>query len=934
MAKNATYDKLLFRVRELDIDQTDVNITGGTISGVTIVDHMTTSGILEMIDDIKGDGYVDETLASLASEIAAIESLVLESDVTVTVGPGVDDDFATITDAIKYLNRRYADYVKGGLKAYIELQEDFEMNEQVLVQGLNLGWITIIAASSSEPKSITSIVEGTVETAGVAEISTVTPVISVDKTDLDGEYFTHQDGQGNTRTFYFDATGATPAPVEGAIAVDISDGGVVTVADVLDVLVAQLNTDYGTYITAVDNTSYATITNVDEAACDAITTSDNAVVTVATTVTGVTETYYARFNVTGHGFSTDDELVVKDQVGSAEEQYYNGIKTVTTTDTDWFEIDELYDAVRAGEGGTGTARLLVVIPVKRSACTTLFEYFYRPAFGVARGVLPTIGCLFEMDESVNAHAGHQSYIDGLCATDGGEINILPYAGFRNADATNIYATRASRINANDAIADGAGRHGIWAYSNSIINARRAFVANCGTQDTSYDRGDGWLTAYEPAGCGIIATRGGIVNAEGSTVINTLGDCINACYGGIVNCGNADLNGVIVGGSVNGKNYNSEPGGIITGFETFGRGIIQDGWQPYYDKDGHPGPKYLIAGNKDCGFFGEVTVEELFGSGKDASELITTVGITEGTAQNLTENWLKFAWKGKILFYPKKSIRRSTSWDHIYEKGCVYGTGDTISTAEQAMLDNAEPEGYQTITVDVSAAVDGDILTIDAVDYEKGAAADWADAAALNTIINGLPNYSSTVATNTITITVAKTHLADATITQTGENIVVTYHANYNKLYGVAIGGRVAQTAEITLNGKDYVVRLMKGTQDDPAPGDYGRPGVGLDNEWNRLILPLYYQTYDKDWHRVVDGSDDYSDYVNSVTPDWKTYYTDGDLCTHNSYGNGSYALMQEFTQNDPRRRVRRGLYSASYLDMYLSWRTDTGTGLRLVLEEK
>ena len=363
--------------------------------------------------------------------------------------------------------------------------------------------------------------------------------------------------------------------------------------------------------------------------------------------------------------------------------------------------------------------------------------------------------------------------------------------------------------------------------------------------------------------------------------------------------------------------------------------VRAGDTSYRDTYSGIGRDTLFAGDEQCGFFGEVTVEELFGTGKDAGELITTVGITQGINQNLTENWLKFAWKGKILFYPKKSIRHSISWDHIYAEGAVYGTGATIGDAEQNMLDSAEPYGYQTITVDVSAAADGDILTIDTVDYEKGAAADWADAAALNTIINGLANYSSTVATNTITITVEKTHLADATITQTGGNIVVTYHANYNKLYGVAIGGRVAQTAEITLNGKDYVVRLMKGTQDDPAPGTYGRPGVGLDNEWNRLILPLYEQTYDKDWHRVVDGSDDYSAYVNSVTPNWKTYYDDDDLGTHYSYGNGSYVWMQEFTEaHDPRRRVGRGYIGAAYMLASTSWSTDTNRGLRLVLEEK
>ncbi len=43
MARKTRFDKLLGRLRDRDIDQTDVNITGGSISGVSIVDHMTTA---------------------------------------------------------------------------------------------------------------------------------------------------------------------------------------------------------------------------------------------------------------------------------------------------------------------------------------------------------------------------------------------------------------------------------------------------------------------------------------------------------------------------------------------------------------------------------------------------------------------------------------------------------------------------------------------------------------------------------------------------------------------------------------------------------------------------------------------------------------------------------------------------------------------------
>ena len=289
-------------------------------------------------------------------------------------------------------------------------------------------------------------------------------------------------------------------------------------------------------------------------------------------------------------------------------------------------------------------------------------------------------------------------------------------------------------------------------------------------------------------------------------------------------------------------------------DNFGRNSEQAGFKNYYDIDDNPGNNYLIAGNEDCGFFGEVGVEDLFGDGKTADTLMSDLDITQGTAINTSENWLKFIWNGKILYYPKKPIRHSISWDHLYLKGCVYGTGSNISTAEEYMLENG-------ISVDTTA-------------------------------------YKVWVAE------------------QTGGD------------------SSVAQSAQVTINGKLYRVRLIRGTGEELPTGNYGRDdAVGNENEWNRLILPLYTQTLDYSWSRVVDGSDDYSAYVNTTTPDWGTYYTDEDLVTHYSYGYGSYTWMQEITLSDLRWRVHRGYYGASILVAGFSWNTYTYYGLRLVLEE-
>ena len=93
-----------------------------------------------------------------------------------------------------------------------------------------------------------------------------------------------------------------------------------------------------------------------------------------------------------------------------------------------------------------------------------------------------------------------------------------------------------------------------------------------------------------------------------------------------------------------------------------------------DLTGSPGPEFLIAGTVEEGFFGEVPSSELITGDALASEC----GISQGTSQFSTEPWLKFSYKGEILFVAKKPIRYSISWDAINTANCVYGdSGDKI-----------------------------------------------------------------------------------------------------------------------------------------------------------------------------------------------------------------------------------------------------------------
>ena len=71
------------------------------------------------------------------------QSVPLKStNITVNVGAG--QTYTTINQALEYLSGFYPMYKKSGVTAYINLKAGFVMAEQVLVSGIDLGWITIV----------------------------------------------------------------------------------------------------------------------------------------------------------------------------------------------------------------------------------------------------------------------------------------------------------------------------------------------------------------------------------------------------------------------------------------------------------------------------------------------------------------------------------------------------------------------------------------------------------------------------------------------------------------------------------------------------------------------------------------------------------------------------------------------------------------------
>lgn len=68
---------------------------------------------------------------------------ILNNNITVTVGD--NGNYSTINDALNYLTTKYPAYKSGGnVTATIKLLSGFVMSEQVIVRGLDLGWIEIV----------------------------------------------------------------------------------------------------------------------------------------------------------------------------------------------------------------------------------------------------------------------------------------------------------------------------------------------------------------------------------------------------------------------------------------------------------------------------------------------------------------------------------------------------------------------------------------------------------------------------------------------------------------------------------------------------------------------------------------------------------------------------------------------------------------------
>lgn len=88
----------------------------------------------------------------------------------------------------------------------------------------------------------------------------------------------------------------------------------------------------------------------------------------------------------------------------------------------------------------------------------------------------------------------------------------------------------------------------------------------------------------------------------------------------------------------------------------------------------PGPKVLVAGDRNLGYFGPVPVAELFTSTDIFTQYpeMATIGTP---LPNVDPLWHKFLINNKVVYIALASIIANVSWNSLYSMGLIYGTDD-------------------------------------------------------------------------------------------------------------------------------------------------------------------------------------------------------------------------------------------------------------------
>lgn len=88
----------------------------------------------------------------------------------------------------------------------------------------------------------------------------------------------------------------------------------------------------------------------------------------------------------------------------------------------------------------------------------------------------------------------------------------------------------------------------------------------------------------------------------------------------------------------------------------------------------PGPQSIMFGDWRFGYFGQLTTIDLF----TAAEVCAAVAI--GGPTNVGGmTWFKFAFNGKVLYFPSAHLSQAVGWNLLYIRGLVFGVDDVGPT---------------------------------------------------------------------------------------------------------------------------------------------------------------------------------------------------------------------------------------------------------------
>ncbi len=82
----------------------------------------------------------------------------------------------------------------------------------------------------------------------------------------------------------------------------------------------------------------------------------------------------------------------------------------------------------------------------------------------------------------------------------------------------------------------------------------------------------------------------------------------------------------------------------------------------------PGPKTLLFGDAQLGYFGEITSDALL----TVPELQRQLSFYAGTISAINISWVKVFSEGTVLYIPKTIPVSGVSWNELYNAGLVYG----------------------------------------------------------------------------------------------------------------------------------------------------------------------------------------------------------------------------------------------------------------------